>query len=203
MLVPAISDWRSYRGNGYLLWSVCIEDLWFFIPMINFWLILVNVDLTLQNLMVRELLVSRSLFPFPIFDTRKVCQIPFVRVILRSGATFLFFIHLPRVLHWAEMSTDNEFTRRSRTMKHCFMLLRFCDTLKVPRLNVQRALESSGRCKEVEFLNKSTTSAIQELLSAAFQPFVNRNEAPRYEYFWKDECLDTFTELMDLNNLFL
>ena len=91
MLVPAISDWRSYRGNRYLLWSVCIEDLWFFIPMINFWLILVNVDLTLQNLMVRELLVSRSLFPFPIFDTQKVCQIPFVRVILRSSATSLLY----------------------------------------------------------------------------------------------------------------
>ena len=67
------------------------------------------------------------------------------------------------------MSTNNKATKRSRSMKR-FVLLRFCDRLKVPSPNVQRVLESSGHSKELEFLNNSTNLAIQELLTAAFQP---------------------------------
>ena len=77
------------------------------------------------------------------------------------------------------MSPNNDAAKRSRSMKRCFVLLRFCDILKVPRPNVQRVLESSGHCKELEFLNNSTTSAIQELLTAAFQPHLNRDDASR------------------------
>ena len=96
-----------------------------------------------------------------------------------KGGVSVLFSHFPRVVCWAVMSTNNETSMRSRAMKRCFVLLRFCDTLKVPRQNVQRVLESSGRSKELEFLNNSTTSAIQELLTAAFQPHLNRDEASR------------------------
>ena len=76
------------------------------------------------------------------------------------------------------MLTNNEAAKRSRSMK-CFLLLRFCDALKVPRPNVQRVLKGSGHCKELEFLNNSNALAIQELLSATFQPHLNRDEASR------------------------
>ena len=73
----------------------------------------------------------------------------------------------------------SEAAKRLRSMKCCFVLLRFCDALKVPRPNVQRVLKGSGRCKELEFLNNSNALAIQELLSATFQPHLNRDEASR------------------------
>ena len=88
-------------------------------------------------------------------------------------------VSLPLCYSRGNMSTNNEATKRSRSMKRSFVLLRFCDALKVPRPNVQRVLEGSGHCKELEFLNNYTASAIQELLSAAFQPHLKRDEVSR------------------------
>ena len=54
-------------------------------------------------------------------------------------------------------SADGTVRTRSRLVKRCFTLLRFCDSLEVPRSNIQRTLESSGRAKELEFSNNATT----------------------------------------------
>lgn len=76
-------------------------------------------------------------------------------------------------------STDGTVRTRSRLLKRCFTLLRFCDSLRVPRSNIQRTLESSGRTKELEFSNNATTEAIQDMILHSFQPFITRGEASR------------------------
>ena len=68
---------------------------------------------------------------------------------------------------------------RSRSMKRCFVLLRFCGHLRVPRAVVHRALENSGRSKELEFSNNATTEHIHDMLVHSFQPHLNRADAPR------------------------
>ena len=75
------------------------------------------------------------------------------------------------------MSTDR--TRRSRSMKRSFILLRYCDQLKVPRPNIQRVLESSGRVTQLEFPNNSSTANLQEIVLNGFRQHLNSREASR------------------------
>ena len=79
------------------------------------------------------------------------------------------------------MSSNNNRNSKtqSRSVKRCFTLLRFCDTLRVSRANVQRTLESSGQSKELEFANNATIEATQEMLLHSFEQCLTREEAHR------------------------
>lgn len=70
-------------------------------------------------------------------------------------------------------------TRRTRSMKRTFVLLRFCDSLRVPRPNIARTIESSGRSIDLEFANNATTATIQDMLVHKLQPHLNRADASR------------------------
>ena len=71
-------------------------------------------------------------------------------------------------------------TKRSRNMKRSFrVLLRFCDLLRVPRPNIQRVLESTGRVKELEFPNNSSTANLQDIVLTAFSQHLNRRQVSR------------------------
>ena len=74
---------------------------------------------------------------------------------------------------------SNQVARRSRSVKRTFVLLRFCDFLRVPRSNVVRALESSGRIKEIEFNNNSTSAAIEDTLLNNFRDHLRREDLNR------------------------
>ena len=49
----------------------------------------------------------------------------------------------------------------------------------VPRDNIYRALQSSGRVKEIEFFNNSVTSSIHEMVWNTFQDHLNQDELAR------------------------
>ena len=71
-------------------------------------------------------------------------------------------------------------TKRSRNMKRSFrVLLRFCDLLRVPRPNIQRVLESTGRVKELEFPNNSSTANLQDIVLTAFSQHLNTRQVSR------------------------
>ena len=69
--------------------------------------------------------------------------------------------------------------RRSRTMKRTFIFLRSDDTLEVPKATELHALESSGRIKEIEFTNNSTSQAIGEMLVNSFSNKLRASDLPR------------------------
>ena len=65
-------------------------------------------------------------------------------------------------------------------MKRSFrVLLRFCDLLRVPRPNILRVLESTGRVKELEFPNNPSTANLQDIVLTAFSQHLNRRQASR------------------------
>ena len=70
-------------------------------------------------------------------------------------------------------------TRRSRTLQRKFVLLRFCDSLRVPRANVLRTLESSGRIKDISFSNDATAAHIQDTLLHNFSNHLTRENISR------------------------
>ena len=71
-------------------------------------------------------------------------------------------------------------TKRSRNMKRSFrVLLRFCDLLRVPRPNIQRVLKSTGRVKELEFPNNSSTANLQDIVLTAFSQHLNRRQVSK------------------------
>lgn len=77
------------------------------------------------------------------------------------------------------MSDGSNPSKRTRPLKRTFILLRVCDQLMVPRDNIYRALQSSGRVKEIEFFNNSATSSIHEMIWNTFQDNVNQDELAR------------------------
>ena len=60
-----------------------------------------------------------------------------------------------------------------------WVLLRFCDQLKVLRPNIQPILVNSACSKELEFLHNATTSTIQDLLSHTFRNHISQGKASR------------------------
>ena len=81
--------------------------------------------------------------------------------------------------YWAMMSTTTEASasRRTKVMKRKFVFLKPNDPLKIPARTVQRTIEREGRCKELEFCNNDSKTAIQELLKHSFR--VDPSEASR------------------------
>ena len=82
------------------------------------------------------------------------------------------------------MSLTCEYIQKASSLyivsfKRSFVLLRFCDLLRVPRPNIQRVLESTGRVKELEFPNNSTTANLQDIVLTAFSQHLNRRQASR------------------------
>lgn len=77
------------------------------------------------------------------------------------------------------MSDGSNPSKRTRPLKRTFILLRVCDQLMVPRDNICRALQSSGRVKEIEFFNNSATSSIHEMIWNTFRDNVNQDELAR------------------------
>ena len=77
------------------------------------------------------------------------------------------------------VSTNDAGTQcRSRTMKRTFILLRADYPLSVPKVPELHALESSGRIKEIEFTNNSTSQAIGEMLINSFPNKLRTSDLP-------------------------
>ena len=83
--------------------------------------------------------------------------------------------------YWAMMSTTTEASasRRTKVMKRKFVFLKPSDSLKIPARTVQRTIEREGRCKELEFWNNDSETAIQELVKHAFRGHFDPGEASR------------------------
>ena len=100
---------------------------------------------------------------------------------IQKASSLFIFSFLLSGLCWSHsqeaMSTSG--TRWSRNMKRSFVLLRFCDLLRVPRPNIQRVLKSTGRVKELEFPNNSSTANYQDIVLTAFSQHLNRRQASR------------------------
>ena len=77
------------------------------------------------------------------------------------------------------MSDGSNPSKRTRPLKRTFIFLRFSDQLMVPRDNIYRALQTSGRVKEIEFFNNSATSSIQEMIWNTFRDHLNQDELSR------------------------
>lgn len=58
-------------------------------------------------------------------------------------------------------------------------MLRWCDSLRVPRTQLARALQSTGRIQELEFSNSATSEHFSEMLVNAFSHHLNANEMSR------------------------
>ena len=69
--------------------------------------------------------------------------------------------------------------RRARTMKRTFILLRWADQLRVPRVADFASLESGGRVKEITFNNNSTIAHIADMLKHNFHQLNTDEEISR------------------------
>lgn len=58
-------------------------------------------------------------------------------------------------------------------------MLRWCDPLRIPRTQLTRALESTGRIREVDFPNNATSQHICEILVNSFGNHLNAHETTR------------------------
>ncbi|XP_074618766.1 uncharacterized protein LOC141877637 [Acropora palmata] len=81
------------------------------------------------------------------------------------------------------MASETRAPRRSRNLKKKFVLLRWCDRLRVPRTASMRSLEAAGRVKDIEFPNNSTTEHVRELLLNSFGNHLNAADVDRLHFY--------------------
>ncbi|KAJ7394666.1 hypothetical protein OS493_000487 [Desmophyllum pertusum] len=68
-------------------------------------------------------------------------------------------------------------------MKRTFVLLRWCDPLRVPRAPEMRSLQATGRVREIEFPNNVTSETVKEMLLNKFSNHLNADEASRLLFY--------------------
>ena len=70
-------------------------------------------------------------------------------------------------------------SQHTKFKKRKFVFLNSSDPLKNPARTVQRTVEKRGQCKELEFHNNDSTTAIQELVKRSFRDHLDPSEASR------------------------